>query len=110
MKYIKTYESFENIQIKEYIIAKSKLNDEYNYFFIHVIAADENFINYDKYAILDNMELTDNIKEQLEEHYEDWSKSDNNVELDNLIIYFQADTEEECYDTIETISSKKYNL
>lgn len=111
MKYIKKYESFENTQIKEYIIAKSKLNDEYDYFLIHVIGADEDFITYDKYAIIDKMKLTDNIKEQIEEHYEDWSKSDNKVELDNLIIFFQADKEEECYDTIKTIlSAKKYNL
>lgn len=112
MKYLRKFES-NDIQIKEYIIAKSKLNLDIDNFLIHVIGTKDNDVTYDGYVIIDNINPNNDIKEEVKKHYEDWSKNiqNNKINIDDLIISYQADTEEECYDIIQSIlMSKKYNL
>ena len=121
MKYLKLYEEID--RLKEFIIVKSKLNDDIDYFILHVISFENNYVEYDTYVPV-NVTNVQGRKLSYWEKFLDtkydsfnffYELANNKTSIDNLIIIFQSDSEEECYYKLKElvellVVAQKYNI
>ena len=121
MKYLKLYEEID--RFKEFIIVKSKLNDGVDYFLLHIISFENYQIEYDSYVPINVTGVkgrkTSYWEKFLDTTYDSFDFSykfiKNKTSIDNLIIFFQSYSEEECYYKLKElveilVSANKYNL
>jgi len=103
MKHLKIYE--EQNTIKEWALVKSRLNNQIDYFLVHITDIDDEMIKYDKFKVL-------NLKDKNEKEDYNYINIDKwVVAMDNLIFIFESDNEIDCLNFFKTlVEIDKYNL